>query len=63
ALDAASGVLPPVSCSVERVSPVLAPVIGQLAFERAKRGEVTDALRLDANYIRRADAEPLWKES
>ncbi|HEV2616556.1 MAG TPA: tRNA (adenosine(37)-N6)-threonylcarbamoyltransferase complex dimerization subunit type 1 TsaB [Candidatus Acidoferrales bacterium] len=62
ALDAASSVLPAVSRSIERVSPVLAPMIGQLAFERAKRGEVTDALRLDANYIRRADAEPLWKE-
>lgn len=47
--------------TVERVSSVLAPVIGELAFERAKRGEVTDALRLDANYIRRSDAEVLWK--
>ena len=50
-----------VSRNVERVSPLLAPVIGELAFERANRGEVTDALRLDANYIRRSDAELLWK--
>jgi len=48
--------------NVERVSPVLAPVIAELAFERAVRGEVTDALRLDANYIRRTDAELQWKE-
>ncbi|MGH9865617.1 MAG: tRNA (adenosine(37)-N6)-threonylcarbamoyltransferase complex dimerization subunit type 1 TsaB [Candidatus Acidiferrales bacterium] len=50
-----------VSRNVERVSPLLAPVIGELAFERATRGEVTDALHLDANYIRRCDAEVLWK--
>ncbi|MHB8754301.1 MAG: tRNA (adenosine(37)-N6)-threonylcarbamoyltransferase complex dimerization subunit type 1 TsaB [Candidatus Acidiferrales bacterium] len=48
--------------NVERVSPVLAPVIAMLAFERAVRGEVTDALRLDANYIRRTDAELQWKK-
>lgn len=42
---------------VERVSNVLAPVIGQLAYSRAKRGAVSDALTLDANYIRRTDAE------
>jgi len=51
-----------ISRTVERVSPVLAPVIAELAFERAVRGEVTDALRLDANYIRRTDAELQWKE-
>ncbi|MGH9711059.1 MAG: hypothetical protein ACRD37_10990, partial [Candidatus Acidiferrales bacterium] len=50
-----------VSRNVERVSPLLAPVIGELAFARANCGEVTDALRLDANYIRRCDAEVLWK--
>ena len=42
---------------VERVSNVLAPVIGQLGYQRAKRGAVSDALTLDANYIRRTDAE------
>lgn len=48
--------------AVEPASPVFAPTIGQLAFERAARGEVTDSLRLDANYVRRSDAELLWKE-
>src|ERR1700735_668226 len=42
---------------VERVSSVLAPVFGQLGYQRAKAGNVADALTLDANYIRRTDAE------
>ena len=46
---------------IEQVSTVLAPVIGQLGFLRARRGELVDALTLDANYIRRSDAELLWK--
>src|SRR5215470_10863156 len=45
----------------ERVSSVLAPTIGQLAYQRAERGEMVDALTLDANYVRRSDAELLWK--
>ena len=47
---------------VIEVAPVLAPSVGRIAFERAQRGEVTDALHLDANYVRRSDAELLWKE-
>jgi universal bacterial protein YeaZ len=47
--------------AVETVSLVLAPVIGRIGLERARRGEVVDALTLDANYIRRSDAELLWK--
>jgi len=58
---AARGLGGAISRHVERVSPLLAPVVGELAFERANRGEVTDALRLDANYIRRSDAELSWK--
>ncbi|MGH9731116.1 MAG: tRNA (adenosine(37)-N6)-threonylcarbamoyltransferase complex dimerization subunit type 1 TsaB [Candidatus Acidiferrales bacterium] len=50
-----------ISRDVERVSPLLAPVVAELAFDRANRGEVTDALRLDANYVRRSDAELQWK--
>jgi tRNA threonylcarbamoyladenosine biosynthesis protein TsaB len=46
---------------VEIVPNVLAPVIGRLAYDRAKRGEVVDALALDANYVRRSDAELHWK--
>ncbi len=43
--------------SVERVSPILAPEIGRLGWLRAQRGDLADALTLDANYIRRSDAE------
>ena len=42
---------------VGQASPVLAPLVGQLGLERARRGETVDALHLDANYIRRTDAE------
>jgi tRNA threonylcarbamoyladenosine biosynthesis protein TsaB len=42
---------------IEQVSASLAPTIGRLGFERANRGDLVDALRLDANYIRRSDAE------
>lgn len=48
--------------STRKASPVLAPIIARLAAERATRGDVTDSLRLDANYVRRSDAELLWKE-
>jgi tRNA threonylcarbamoyladenosine biosynthesis protein TsaB len=44
------------------VSAALAPAIGRLGFERAKRGDVLDAIRLDANYVRRSDAEAAWKD-
>ena len=47
---------------VEGVSTVLAPVIGQLGYARAQRGELVDAIHLDAHYIRRSDAELLWKD-
>ena len=46
---------------VEAVSTVLAPWIGRLGFARAQRGELVDALHLDAHYIRRSDAELLFK--
>jgi tRNA threonylcarbamoyladenosine biosynthesis protein TsaB len=39
------------------VSGVLAPWIGRLAIASAQRGEFSDALTLDANYVRRSDAE------
>ncbi len=47
--------------TIEPVSTVLAPIIGQLGYARAQRGELVDALTLDANYVRRSDAELLWK--
>jgi tRNA threonylcarbamoyladenosine biosynthesis protein TsaB len=47
--------------AVEQVSTVLAPLIGQLGYRCAQRGELADSLTLDANYIRRSDAELNWK--
>ena len=42
-------------------APELASNIGALAEERASRGEFSDPLALDANYVRRSDAEIFWK--
>lgn len=39
----------------------LAPTIGLLAEESASRGQFSDPLTLDANYVRRSDAEIFWK--
>lgn len=47
---------------VIQVSPALAPAIGRIGFEQAKRGDLVDALSLDANYVRRSDAEGAWKD-
>jgi tRNA threonylcarbamoyladenosine biosynthesis protein TsaB len=44
------------------VSSVLAPSIGRIAHARALRGDVSSALTLDANYVRRTDAEMRWKD-
>jgi len=63
ALDHWSTTPASISREIETASPVLVPIIGKLAFERASRGEFTDSLRLDANYVRRSDAELLWKEA
>jgi tRNA threonylcarbamoyladenosine biosynthesis protein TsaB len=44
-------------------SPELAPLIGLLAEERAANGQFSDPLTLDANYVRRSDAEIFWNGS
>jgi tRNA threonylcarbamoyladenosine biosynthesis protein TsaB len=49
------------AAAFDEVSGVLAPVIGRIAVGRAERGETADALTLDANYVRRSDAELFWK--
>ena len=46
---------------VHEVSAVLAPCVGRLGYTRAQRGEVVNSLTLDANYVRRTDAELHWK--
>lgn len=39
----------------------LTTAIGKVAEERFGRGEFSDPLELDANYVRRSDAEIFWK--
>jgi tRNA threonylcarbamoyladenosine biosynthesis protein TsaB len=47
----------------ETVSSDLAPWVGGLAFDLASRGELVDALSLDAHYVRRSDAESYWQDA
>jgi len=46
---------------VDEVSVILAPHVGRLGYLRVQRGEAVDSLTLDANYVRRTDAELHWK--
>jgi tRNA threonylcarbamoyladenosine biosynthesis protein TsaB len=55
--DASRAMMP-----IDEVSSILAPHIGRLGYLRALRGELSDALTLDANYVRRSDAELHWKD-
>ena len=40
----------------------LASGVAELGEERAQEGKFTDPLLLDANYVRRSDAEIFWKD-
>jgi tRNA threonylcarbamoyladenosine biosynthesis protein TsaB len=46
---------------VQELSTPLAPRIGQIGYRLACQNRLTDALSLDANYVRRSDAEIFWK--
>ena len=46
---------------IERVSTVRAPMIGRIGLAALAEGRFTDVLALDANYVRRSDAEIFWK--
>jgi len=46
---------------LEQVPRLVAPAIAKIAVQLAAQNRLTDALRLDANYIRRPDAEVKWK--
>jgi len=41
----------------------LAAAIGQIAFDRFRAGLARDPADIDADYVRRSDAELLWRES
>lgn len=40
----------------------LAAVIGRIAYERLQLGAAVDPAQIDANYVRRSDAELFWRE-
>lgn len=40
----------------------LAAAIGRIAYERYSAGEALDPAEIDANYVRRSDAELFWKD-
>jgi tRNA threonylcarbamoyladenosine biosynthesis protein TsaB len=47
--------------TMEQVSATLAPMIGRIGARLLREGKATDPLGLDANYVRRSDAEIFWK--
>ena len=51
-----------VTAPVIQAPNVLAGSIGRIAFDRLLTGEVLDPAEVDANYVRRSDAELLWKD-
>ena len=46
---------------LDEATPPLASELAFAAYSRFLEGRVTDALALDANYVRRSDAEIFWK--
>jgi tRNA threonylcarbamoyladenosine biosynthesis protein TsaB len=46
---------------LEQVPRLVAPAVAKIAAQLAEQSQLTDALGLDANYIRRPDAEVKWK--
>ena len=47
---------------VVRSSHMLAGAVARIAFSKWQRGEASSPEALDANYVRRSDAELFWKE-
>jgi hypothetical protein len=54
----------PLHCprNVQGVTVELAPLIGKVGIQKARRGEVVDALTLGANYVRRSYVEVFQKK-
>jgi tRNA threonylcarbamoyladenosine biosynthesis protein TsaB len=48
--------------ALERVEAPFAVQLGALAHQKFLSGQTTDAVSLDANYVRRSDAELFWKD-
>lgn len=41
---------------------MLAAAVGRIAWRRMLAGDIADPAAIDANYVRRADAELMWKD-
>ncbi|HEY2821634.1 MAG TPA: tRNA (adenosine(37)-N6)-threonylcarbamoyltransferase complex dimerization subunit type 1 TsaB [Candidatus Acidoferrum sp.] len=54
------GAVAAASRGVQAASPILAPAIGKLGYHLATMKQFSDPLTLDANYVRRSDAEVSW---
>ena len=54
--------LPGGDVEIVRAGPPLAGAIGRIAAARFAAGLAVDAAEIDANYVRRSDAELLWKD-
>ncbi len=48
--------------AVREVPRALAAAIGRIAFDRFRADQASDAAAIDANYVRRSDAELFWKD-
>jgi tRNA threonylcarbamoyladenosine biosynthesis protein TsaB len=46
---------------IQRISPYLAGTIGSIGYQKARNCQTVDGLMLDANYVRRPDAEVFWR--
>jgi tRNA threonylcarbamoyladenosine biosynthesis protein TsaB len=49
-------------CPVITAPRALAATLGRIAMRRAALGAITDPASIEANYVRRSDAELLWKQ-
>jgi len=44
-----------------KASKVLAGFVGRMGYRWAREGRLVEAVELEANYVRRSDAEIFWK--
>jgi tRNA threonylcarbamoyladenosine biosynthesis protein TsaB len=62
-LEILSPDLEPAGIAVIKTPRAIAAVVARLAYDRLARGEAGDPAVLDANYVRRSDAELFWKDA
>lgn len=50
------------SCTLAPVPRAMASAVGRIAYHRFLQNEANDPAAIDANYVRRSDAELFWRE-